>query len=185
MKKILFSVLGVAAFVGLVFAFSNRVAAGGGPHLTISNSNGSWEVQEGSRYTFTVNALPATADMQIIYMYIDDSFVKQCTNTSTCSHTISSVTRGEHTIYAIGYDYNGRSYQLNTANHTQKFTGKSKDSSEISSVTLTRRGEARVDSRGNAGLFLEARARGTNLSSIKIIRTDDEHKSVSVSCQRM
>jgi len=185
MKKILAGILGVAAFAGLVFAFSNTVTAGGGPHLTITNSNGSWEVREGSRYSFKVTALPESADMQVIYMYVDGDFVKQCTDTSSCSYTISSVTRGEHTIYAIGYDYNGRSYELNTANQTQKFTGRSESSSDISSVTLTRKGEARVGSSGRSGIFLEARARGTNLSTLKITRSDDSTKTVSVSCARM
>jgi len=185
MKKILLSMLGVAAFIGLVFAFSNTVEAGGGPHLTITNSNGSWEVREGSRYTFTVNALPVTADMQIIYLYVDGDIVKRCSNTRTCSNTISSVERGTHNIYAVGYDYSGRIYYLNTTNRMQQFTGRSEASSQVSSVTLTRRGEARVGTRGTAGVFLEARARGTNLSTIKITRTDDSRKSVSVSCERM
>ena len=185
MKKILFGLLGVVAFIGLVFVSSNTVAAGGGPHLTITNANGSWEVKEGSRYTFKVNALPDNADMQVIYMYIDGTFVKQCTNTTSCSYTIESTVRGEHKIYAVGYDYQGRAYYLNTTNETQKFTVVSSTSSEISSVSVSRSGEARVGTRGNAGIFLEAKARGTNLSTLKITRSDDSNKTVSVSCAKM
>lgn len=185
MQKIISGIVGFATLAMGIFVFSPSVEAGGGPHLALTNSENSWEVKEGISYTFKVNALPTTANMQIIYLYLNGEFVNSCANTLTCSYTIASTKKGEHKIYAVGYDARGQVYSINTSNQTQSLFVKSSETVNISEVTLKANGEARIGSNGTQNFSLEARARGTNLKTLKITRSDDTRKTVSVSCERM
>lgn len=185
MQKIISGIAGLATLAMGIFVFSPTVQASGSPHLTLTNSENSWEVKEGIAYTFRVNALPTTSTMQVLYLYLNGEFVNSCSNTLTCSYTIASTKKGEHKISAIGYDYRGGAYSLNTPNQIQILTVKTTETAKISEVTLKSNGEARLGSNGTQNFSLDARARGTNLKTLKITRSDDTRKTVSVSCEKM
>ncbi len=185
MQKIFSGIVGLVTLAMGAFIFSPSVEAAGGPHLALTNSENSWEVREGIAYTFKVSALPTTANMQVIYMYLNGDYVNSCTNTLTCSYTIASTKKGDHKIYAVGYDYRGQAYSINTASQTQSLSVKANDTASISEVTLKANGEARIGSRGTENFSLDAKARGTNLKTLKITREDDTRKTVSASCARM
>ncbi len=65
------------------------------------------------------------------------------------------------------------------------FTQTAEANQTLSEVTLKANGEARLGSNGTQNFSLDARARGTNLKTLKITRSDDTRKTVSVSCERM
>lgn len=179
---------GIAGLLTLamgVFVFSPSVEASGGPHLALTNSENSWQVKEGISYTFKVSALPTTANMQVIYMYLNGEYVNSCVNTTTCSYTIASTKKGEYKIYAVGYDYRGQVYNLTTGSQTQTLFVKANETPSISEVTLKANGEARIENQGTKNFSLDAKAKGTNLKTLKITREDDTRKTVSASCERM
>ncbi len=181
MKKILLGIASSLAVLGALFSFSSAAQAGGGPYIALSSNTGSWTIVSGSNLTISAKVYPVDAKITQIYMYSDNTLVQTCTGTINCSATIVRPSLGDHTLFVFAVDSTNHYYYLN-GSYTQTFTVVGQVLPVQPTVTLVQTGTAYAGTTGTAGVFLQAKAHGVNLNSLKITRLDSNLHTASTLC---
>lgn len=180
MKKIFLAIASTLAVLGAIFSFSNAVQAGGGPYIALTSKTASWTLTAGQDLTVSAKVYPETAKIAHIYFYSDSTLVQTCTATNNCSATVVNPKLGKHTLFVFAVDSTGNYYYLN-GSYTQSFTVVAPEVT-IPTVTLTQTGIAYANTVGTAGVFIEAKAHGVNLTNLKITRLDSDAYYASTKC---
>ncbi len=180
MKKIFLAIASTLAVVGTIFSFSASVQAGGGPYIDLSSKSGSWNVTAGENLVVTAKVYPETAKIAHIYFYSDSTLVQTCTATNNCSATVVNPKIGKHNLFVFAVDSTNNYYYLN-GSYTQSFTVVTAEV-KVPTVTLTQTGSAYANTVGTAGVFIEAKAHGVNLTNLKITRLDSDAYYASTKC---
>jgi hypothetical protein len=181
MKKILIGIASTLALLGAIFSFSNAAQAGGGPYIALSSQSGSWNVTAGENLVVTAKVYPEAAKITQIYFYSDNMLVQTCTAMNSCSATIKNPKIGNHSLFVFAVDSSFNYYYLNGA-YTQKFTVVSPPVATLPTVSLVQTGTAYANTTGTAGVLLQAKAHGTNLSKLQITRLGSDAHTVSTLC---
>lgn len=179
MKKILLAIASTLAIFGAIFSFSTAAQAGGGPYIALFSDTGSWTITAGENLALRAKVYPEAAKITHIYFYMDNTLVQTCTGMNSCSATITNPKIGEHTLFIFAVDSSFNYYYLN-GSYTQKFTVVSPVI--LPSVSLVQSGTAYANTTGTVGVLLQAKAHGTNLTSLKITRLDSDAHTVSTLC---
>lgn len=185
MKKIMISLLSLVAVLGAALALPNTTEAGGGPHIKLTSSNGSWNMLEGDTMTVTATAYPVQANIKSMSIYIDFIRVAKCNNQNTCSYKISNQTLGKHSLFVSAIDTDSNYYYINGNYYPSQYFTVTARETAAPTVTLTQKGTSYTNTTSTNGVYISAQAKGTNLKTLKITRSDDSNKTVSTSCERM
>ncbi len=182
MKKFLVGISSVIALIGSFFAVVSPVQAGGGPHIVLSSSSGSWDIIQGQNMVVSAKVYPETAKIAHIYFYSDNTLIKTCYAINNCSATIVNPSVGKHSLFVFAVDSTGNYYYLN-GSYVQSFNVITQ-ASIIPTANLKSVGTAYVTNTSTAGIFIQAQAKGEQLKTLTITRSDDSSKTISTSCAK-
>lgn len=185
MKKTMLSLLSLVAVFGSIFAIPSTTEAGGGPHIKLTSSTGSWNMVEGSTMTVTATAYPVQANIKSMSIYIDFIRVAKCNNQNTCSYQINNQTLGKHSLFVSAIDTDSNYYYINGSYYPPQYFTVTARETAAPTVSIAQKGIAYTNTTSTNGVYISAQAKGTNLKILKITRSDDSNKSVSTSCERM